>query len=133
MKAIYVSKTPFNRLTVGKTYETLQGVDGRWAVIDDDGYMAYWISKEQFRPIPEPFNVRPIPEPFNVRPIPEPVNEWMKIDGDSFINMKTGMRLEFNNKSHNVRIESIYSEYFYFAQHEYAEAFAQMVGYKWVG
>jgi hypothetical protein len=120
-----VSKTVFTRLTVGKTYEVLQGADGRWAAIDDDGDVEYWILEERFSPVPDP--------------VPEPVNEWMQVshvvsdviglefDQSTFINVATGRIISFDNVTKTATIDSVSIE------KQYAEAFAQMVGYKWDG
>ena len=131
MKVICVSKTPLHRLTVGKTYEAIQGSDGRWAAIDDDGDVEYWILEERFRPVPDP--------------VPEPVNEWMpcgelllNVMGNwvaRYINLITGIILTFykkENGDHVVVIASIHNNKEYLdTENQYADAFAQMVGYKW--
>mgnify|MGYP001193240645 CR=1 FL=1 len=125
MKAIYVSKGPLQNLTVGKTYEVLQGADGRWAVIDDDGDVEYWILEERFRPVPDP--------------VPEPVNEWMQVrktaDRLIFVNMNMGYFLIFIVHSRDAYLGKIGSDDGAEVpiDKEYAEAFAQMVGYKWEG
>ena len=130
MKAICVAKSR-HQCTVGKTYEALLGPDGRWAVIDDDGDVDYWILGELFIPVPNP--------------VPEPVNEWMpcgyallNVMGnfvDRYINMKTGIILTFDKKENGDRvvvITSLHSNKEYVeAINMYADAFAQMVGYKW--
>lgn len=118
MKAIYVSKGPLQNLTVGKTYEVLQGADGRWAAIDDDGDVEYWILEERFSPVPDP--------------VPEPVNEWMQVNERVYVNMVTKVVLEFSQYSRSkICVVSIGENNHWEAINQYAEAFAQMVGYKW--
>ena len=122
MKAICVAKSR-HQCTVGKTYEALLGPDGRWAVIDDDGDVDYWILGELFIPVHDP--------------VPEPVNEWMQVshvvsdviglefDQSTFINVATGRIISFDNVTKTATIDGIV------IGEQYAEAFAQMVGYKW--
>jgi len=128
MKAICVAKSR-HQCTVGKTYEALLGPDGRWAVIDDDGDVDYWILGELFIPVPNPV---PVPEP-----VPAPVNDWMQVRNmgykSIFVNMNMGYFLIFIVDSRDAYLGKIGSDDGTEVKidRDYAEAFAQMVGYKW--
>lgn len=114
MKAICVSKEPLPHITVGKTYEALQGADGRWAVIDDDGFVEFWLLEEE------------------LSPVPEPVNEWMQVNERVYVNMVTKVTLAFTQYSLSKHCDVFMGENNHWeAIDQYAEAFAQMVGYKW--
>lgn len=114
MKAICVKDV--SSLTKGKEYEVIDAGDGTYWLINDNGNL--WCSYAGF------FRLAP-------GPVPEPVNEWMQAADDLFINLKTGMCMWFKsdgslmlyNISAQLNVVKI--------QHQYAEAFAQMVGYKW--
>jgi len=111
MKAICVKDV--SSLTKGKEYEVIDAGDGAYGLINDNGNL--WLAFTNC-----------------FRPVPEPVNEWMQVNERVYVNMVTKVVLEFSQYSRSkICVVSIGENNHWEAINQYAEAFAQMVGYKW--
>jgi hypothetical protein len=110
--------------TLGKVYEVdeYDKLDSFPYHIMGDNGKKYWCHKDNFELLPDE---------------PAPKSDWMRCDEFTFVNMVTGMCLEFEDTDsedeRSVKVGAIHGQkgYYIVAEGHFSDAFAALVGYKW--
>jgi hypothetical protein len=119
MKVKCVTNKYGDNFTTGKEYEVTKNEGDRWIVRNNAG--------EEWSVLPQDFALLPDE--------PAPKSEWMQINGNEYVDLKTGVKLTFfrreDDSVHSMRMSNIQNNGAHFAYGSFADSFAALVCYDW--